>query len=50
MRSYKLKLEVIMSVRPQIKGNCKCLCNSCNIGTFSDLPDVYAQSPRAAGL
>ena len=22
------------------------LCNSCNIGT-SDLPDVYAQSPRA---
>ena len=27
----------------------KLICNSCNIGT-SDLPDMYAQSPRAAGL
>ena len=26
----------------------KLICNSCNIGT-SDLPDMYAQSPRAAG-
>ena len=24
------------------------LCDSCNMGT-SDLPDMYAQSPRAAG-
>jgi len=24
------------------------LCNSCNMGT-RDLPDMYAQSPRAAG-
>ena len=25
-----------------------CLCNSCNMGV-RDLPDMYAQSPRAAG-
>ena len=24
------------------------ICNSCNMGT-RDLPDMYAQSPRAAG-
>ena len=24
------------------------ICNSCNIGTC-DMPDMYAQSPRAAG-
>ena len=27
---------------------CKCIFDSCNIGT-SDLPDIYAQSSRAAG-
>ena len=28
---------------------CMYVCNSCNMGT-RDLPDMYAQSPRAAGL
>ena len=31
-----------------IDGGIKCTFDSCNMGT-SDLPDMYAQSPRAAG-
>ena len=40
--------------KPAIQYVCMCVyvcmyvCNSCNIG-MSDLPDMYAQSPRAAG-
>ena len=35
-------------LKPYFKGFCRSLFDSCNMG-MSDLPDMYAQSPRAAG-
>ena len=35
--------------RRLVKQVLKLLCNSCNMGT-RDLPDMYAQSPRAEGI
>ena len=46
---YLNNLKICNSTPEGSAVQCKVTCNNCNMGT-RDLPDIYARSPRAAGL